>query len=315
MRRWLGLGLRLAGTVAALVWISTRVDLDGGGRALGRIPIATFALAALLVAGNVVVGAVRWRLLLRAYGAVRLPGLARLVRFYFIAFFYNNYLPGAVGGDVGRGIVTRDAFDREGATGALAVVLVERALGMLALFILLGCGVAMAGGTLDTTALAWWTVIGCAGSCALVAMLPFGRSIAPYLPGPLGRAAAKLPALQEVRPFIDALVLALVAQLLVVLAGWALLAALADLPIAAPLLVVPLASATMFLPITVGGAGAREAVYVALCGHLFGMPEADALAASLGLWFAHLAAGAVGGVLQLRGAAPAGAEPKRAPAP
>ena len=62
---------------------------------------------------------------------------------------------------------------------------------------------------------------------------------------------------------------------------------------------VPLAAATAFLPITVGGAGAREAVYVALCGTLFGMPEADALAASLGLWLAHLAVGAAGGVAQL----------------
>lgn len=303
MRRWLGLGLRLAGTAAAIIWISTQVDLEGSWCALGRIPLATFGLAALLVAGNVVISAVRWRLLLHAYGAQRVPGLVRLVRLYFIAFFYNNYLPGAVGGDVGRGIVTRDAFDSEGATGALAVVLVERALGMLALFVLLGCGVVVAGGSLDTGALVWWTVIGGAGSCALVAALPFGRRIAPYLPGPLRRVAATLPVLRAGRPFVDALVLALVAQLLIVLAGWVLLAALAELPVAAPLLIVPLAAATAFLPITVGGAGAREAVYVALCGRLFGMPEVDALAASLGLWFAHLAAGAVGGVLQLAGPA------------
>jgi uncharacterized membrane protein YbhN (UPF0104 family) len=62
---------------------------------------------------------------------------------------------------------------------------------------------------------------------------------------------------------------------------------------------VPLAAATAFLPITVGGAGARETVYVALCGQLFGMPPADALAASLGLWLAHLVVGAAGGVAQL----------------
>ncbi|HWU87689.1 MAG TPA: hypothetical protein VN253_10465, partial [Kofleriaceae bacterium] len=47
--------------------------------------------------------------------------------------------------------------------------------------------------------------------------------------------------------------------------------------------------------------GAREAVYIALCGRLFDMPEADALAASLGLWLAHLAVGAAGGALQLAG--------------
>ena len=83
------------------------------------------------------------------------------------------------------------------------------------------------------------------------------------------------------------------------LAGWVLLAALADLSLTASLLIVPLGAATTFLPITVGGAGAREAVYVALCGRLFGMPEPLALAASLGLWLAHLAVGAAGGALQL----------------
>ena len=40
-------------------------------------------------------------------------------------------------------------------------------------------------------------------------------------------------------------------------------------------------------------------VYVTLCGTLFGMPEADALAASLGLWLAHLIVGAAGAVAQL----------------
>jgi hypothetical protein len=36
-----------------------------------------------------------------------------------------------------------------------------------------------------------------------------------------------------------------------------------------------------------------------LCGSLFGMPQGDALAASLGLWLAHLIVGAAGGVAQL----------------
>jgi hypothetical protein len=299
MPRWLGVALRLAGTAAGLAWIATRVDLADAGRALGRIPPATFALAAALIAANVVVAALRWRVLLHAYGAARVPRFARLAYLYFVAFFYNNYLPGAVAGDVGRGVVTRDAFDGEGAAGALAVVLVERALGLFGLFALLGLGLATAGRALDTGSLAAWTAAGCAGSCALVAAIPLARRLAPHLPGPLGRVAARLPALRDARAFALALALSVATQALVVLAGWILLAALADLGLAASLLIVPLAAATTFLPITVGGAGAREAVYVALCGGLFGMPEADALAASLGLWLAHLAVGAAGGALQL----------------
>ena len=298
MSRWLGVVLRLVGTAAGLTWVALNVSYDDVKGAFTRIPWSTFALAALAVALNVVVGAVRWKVVLRAYGAVEIPPLTRLVYLYFVAFFYNNYLPGAVAGDVGRGVVTRDAF-AEGATGALAVVLVERALGLFALFALLALGLVVSGEAIETGALWWWTVIGCAGSFALVAVIPIGRRLARFLPGPFGRVAAKLPALADHSAFLVAIVLSLGTQILIAIAGWLLLAALGPIDFSASLLVVPIAAATTFLPITVGGAGAREAVYVALCGRLFGMGEADALAASLGLWLAHLVVGAAGGVAQV----------------
>jgi len=299
VKRHLGLALRVLGTAAALVWVAMRVDLDDAKDALAAIPLATFALAAALVAANVVAGAVRWRILLGAYGATRMPRFATLVHLYFVAFFYNNYLPGAVVGDVGRGVVTRDAFGERGATGALAVVLVERVLGLFGLFALIAVGLVAARGGLDTHVLWWWTVLGSAGSLALVAAIPIAKRLAPHLPGPLGRIAAKLPALVDRRAFALAIALSVVTQALIAAAGWVLLAALAPVGFVDSLLVVPLAAATAFLPITVGGAGAREAVYIALCGQLFAMPRADAFAASLALWIAHLAVGACGGISQL----------------
>lgn len=305
MKRRLGLVVRVLGTAAALAWIATHVDLGDARDKLVGIPAATFALAVALVAANVVAGAVRWRVLLRAYGATRIPGLPTLVRLYFVAFFYNNYLPGAVAGDVGRGVVTRDAFADEGATGALAVVLVERALGLFGLFALLAVGLIATPDVHDRGTLWGWTALGTAFSAALVAAIPLARRIGPRLPARprlvarLASIAGKLPALRDGRAFAGAIALSVATQALIAAAGWVLLAALAPIGPAASLLVVPLAAATTFLPITVGGAGAREGVYIGLCGQLFGMPRADALAASLGLWLAHLAVGAAGGVAQL----------------
>lgn len=299
MGRWLWLALRVLGTAAGLAWVATHVEPAQLEDTLARIPIATFAGAALLVALNVAAGALRWHVLMRAYGATRIPAMTRLVELYFVAFFYNNYLPGAVAGDVGRGVVARAAFEGEGAVGALAVVLVERALGLLALFALLAVGLVLSHGAVDSGSLWWWTALGGAGSCALVAALPIARRIAPWLPGPLARIAGRLPGLSDGRSFALAIALSLGTQVLVALAGWILLAALGPIGLGSSLLVVPLAAATAFLPITVGGAGAREAVYVALCGSLFAMPATDAVAASLGLWFAHLAVGAVAGVWSL----------------
>ena len=295
----LALALRLAGTGAGIAWIATHVDLAAASAAIGRIPAGALAGAVALVAANVVVGALRWGVLLRAYGASRVPALPRLVRLYFVAFFYNNYLPGAVTGDVARGVVTRDAF-ADGAAGSLAVVLVERALGLFGLFALLAVGLGGAANGLDGAgALWWWTAVGVAGSVAIVVAIPLARRIAPHLPRRLGELAGKLPRLHDARAFAVAVALSVATQALVALAGWLLLAALAPIGLGDSLLVVPLAAATAFLPITVGGAGAREAVYVELCGRLFHMSDGDALAASLTLWFAHLAVGALGGAIQL----------------
>ncbi|HEY5938641.1 MAG TPA: lysylphosphatidylglycerol synthase domain-containing protein, partial [Kofleriaceae bacterium] len=240
MPRWLGIALRVLGTIAGFAWIAWQVDLDAATAALGRIPILTFVIAAVLVAANVVAGALRWRVLLRAYGATAVPGFGRLVYLYFVAFFYNNYLPGAVAGDVGRGVVTREAFTEEGATGALAVVLVERALGLFALFALLALGLVLADDAIDTRSLWWWTVAGVVGSCVLVAAIPLSRRLAPHLPGPLARVANRLPALRDGRAFVAAIGLSLVTQALIAVAGWIVLAALGPIDLGASLLVVPL---------------------------------------------------------------------------
>jgi glycosyltransferase 2 family protein len=179
-------------------------------------------------------------------------------------------------------------------------VLVERALGLFGVFLLLAIGVAAAGASLDTGGLWLWSAAGIAGSFALVLALPFARRLARFLPGPLGRIAGRVPELSSPRAFATAAVLSIATQVLIALAGWVLLHAVDPrVGLGASLLIVPLAAATTFLPITVGGAGAREAVYITLGASLFAMPHADALAASLALWLAHLVTGAAGGLLQL----------------
>jgi len=298
-QRW-GWVVRWLGTAAGIAYIATLINPDEVKQAFGRLSIGALVLAIVLVAGNVVAGAARWRVLLSAYGALTRPDLWRATQLYFISFFYNNFLPGAVAGDVVRGVVTRDVFGERGATAGLAVVLVERALGLFGVFFLLAIGVAAAGSGFDTGGLWIWSAIGIAGSLALVLALPFSRRLSRILPGPLRRIAERVPELSSYGAFAIAALLSVLTQVLVALAGYVLLHAIEPrVGLGASLLIVPLAAATTFLPITVGGAGAREAVYVTLGARLFQMPESDALAASLALWLAHLVVGACGGVVQL----------------
>ncbi|MEO6773052.1 MAG: lysylphosphatidylglycerol synthase transmembrane domain-containing protein [Kofleriaceae bacterium] len=298
-QRW-GWLLRWGGTAAGIAYILHVVDFARASAAFSRISLGAIVLAVGLVALNVVAGAARWRALLVAYGANHRPSLARASVLYFISFFYNNYLPGAVAGDVVRGVVTRDVFGERGATAGLAVVLVERALGLFGVFLLLAIGLGVAGHDIETGSLWIWSALGIAGSLVLVLALPFARRLAPYLPGKLRVIAERVPALTSTVAFVVAVVYSVVTQALVALAGFVLLHAVDPaVGLGASLLIVPLAAATTFLPITVGGAGAREAVYIALGASLFHMPQSDAVAASLALWLAHLLVGAFGGVLQL----------------
>ncbi len=298
-QRW-GWLARWGGTAIGIGYITTLIDPDEVRGAFGRLSFAAIATATVLVALNVIAGAERWRVLLRAYGAFTRPSLWQATRLYYVSFFYNNYLPGAVAGDVVRGVVTRDVFGERGATAGLAIVLVERALGLFGVFLLLAVGLALAGSALDTGSLWVWSGIGIAGAVALVLALPFARVIAPMLPRKLGAIAERVPALSSWPSFVLAVAYSIATQLLVALAGWVLLRAIDPaVGLSESLLIVPLAAATTFLPITVGGAGAREAVYVTLGAALFHMSRGDALAASLALWLAHLLNGAVGGLIQL----------------
>jgi len=77
----------------------------------------------------IVVSAWRWQVLLD-FKNFKLP-FGRTILIYFIAFFFNNFLPTTVGGDVMR--VLYSTKDRK--ADALAIVLVDRILGFVGLFI------------------------------------------------------------------------------------------------------------------------------------------------------------------------------------
>ena len=143
-QRW-GWIARWGGTLAGFVYIARLIDIASVKTAFHRVSAFAMVAAVVFIAVNVVAGAWRWRVLLQAYGAQSRPRFTTAVRLYFIAFFYNNFLPGAVAGDLMRGVVSRNSFGEHGTTGAIAVVLVERALGLFAVFSLVAVGLLLKG--------------------------------------------------------------------------------------------------------------------------------------------------------------------------
>lgn len=305
-RRRVLLVVRIAVTVLAFAWILTHVDLAAIAGAARRVSPLAFAAACAMVALNLVVSATRWRFMLEAYGATTMPVFRRLVRLNFVGFFYNTWLPGGLGGDAVRGVASREAFGTHGATGALAVVFVERVLGLVGMLVVVAMTSAVAPlPTGDPSTITLTSIGGVLVGAAVVGALASGARIAPYLPGPLRTIASRLPRIQRALPFFYAVLLSLATQTLGAIAGHAIVGSLDPaIPLTASLVAVPLAMATAFLPFLVGGTGAREMAFVALYASV-GMPEADALAASLLCYATQLAIGLVGAFLRVEEKAPA----------
>jgi uncharacterized membrane protein YbhN (UPF0104 family) len=291
------------------IWISVQVTLTLGVFALliaktdiaslvqafhkaplWRIPAAITTLIVLLSSASI-----RWRLLLGAYGAAAPPPLRHLLRLQLIGLFYNM-LPGAVGGDVVRGLVTRNAFGERGLGAGLAVVLIERIFGLLGLVMLVTTVLGLhpiANLQLPRVALALGVL---AGVGALVAVAA-ARRLSEVLPRKLGMLAASLPELASFPLLAAALAMSVVNQTLVGVIGHLLISPLApNVQLLDSLVLSPLSFATIFVPITVAGAGARDGAMVWLYG-LLGVPRESALLASLQILFCYVLVASFGGLL------------------
>ncbi|MFN8442142.1 MAG: lysylphosphatidylglycerol synthase transmembrane domain-containing protein [Caldilineaceae bacterium] len=84
-------------------------------------------IATICYTGAVATGAVKWGILLRSAG-IELS-LPQLLRYQWMAEFFNNFLPGAVGGDVVRGVSL--ASDTKRRADALTSVLIDRFIGLM----------------------------------------------------------------------------------------------------------------------------------------------------------------------------------------
>ena len=307
----LGLFLRLAVALALLALafrVALPVEISGLGSALAAawttgLPeaLAWLALACAILGASFAVGTMRFQILLRGGGLPSRWGV--LLRAYLVASYFNTVLPGAILGDAYR------VWDVRADTGrgseALGLVIVERLLSLAALGSI-GLLAAPAIPLADEDAYLAWILVGLSSTFLLgtvAALLPATNRL-------LRRASARLPtrlaaaanrALGAVaglsrRPTLlaRAFLLSLVAQALPVLAVYALAAPL-DTRVAMHwyAVIVPFVTLVALVPISIGGAGLREYLYVTLFGAV-GMRPDVALSLSLSVFAASLVWSAVG---------------------
>ena len=265
--------------------------------AIERIHLATVLAATSIACLNLCIGAVRWRVVLMAYGASRIPPYLQLVRLYFIGIFFNTFIPANVGGDLLRGHITRQAFSG-GHAGGYLIVILERIFGLAGLMLLAGGVLLMVPieGLEDWRWLGILGLVAAAGAATAPALL---RRFGTWLPGALGELAQTTPTLARPSFIAIALAMSVVTQGLVAVGGYLYIVDLdPSVPLSAGLVLVPIALVSLYLP-TIAGLGAREASFVGLFG-MVGVIHSDATAAALGVLATTLVTAILGAIPLLR---------------
>ena len=129
VRRWLISGAKLAVTVALCWLIVSWIDWRAFYATIGDARYGLIALVFVLSLLGVGISAWKWQILLEGHG-IRFP-LPSLIRWYFIAAFFNAFLPTNIGGDGYRLLKTYD--NPKGRARAVGAILLERITGVLTL--------------------------------------------------------------------------------------------------------------------------------------------------------------------------------------
>lgn len=290
MNRTILLAAKVAVSLALLAYLLSTTDLSALHRRLRSGDTLLLAASVALYTGIVALSTWRWRVLLRAQG-YEAP-MRHLSASTLVANFFNNFLPGNIGGDLVR---VRDSSRLTGSTTAsVAVVAIDRILGFGALYIL--ALVAFLAGPSRLRQMA--------GVVPALALLTVIFSVLAYIffrPGTARRimAATGLNAMPWVREPFDivqaavdvyrqqvsavwtAFAASVTLQALVVCYFYAVAHALRiPLALSACFLVVPLCILAQAIPISFNGWGIRESVFVLYFGQL-GVPRDSTLAFSL----------------------------------
>lgn len=238
-RKFFGAALRIVLSGAALAFVFRQLNLRQLTETLRAIDPGWFLLALGAYTASKIVSAFRLATYLRTSG-IPLTTFENL-RLYFIGMFYNLFLPGGIGGDAYKVWLLRR--DRQVPAGkSIQAILVDRVSGLAALTAL---AFFFAWYSFSGMPYAGWLLV--AGLASLPAMFLVHAALGKhFLPITVSTTAT-----------------AMVVQMLQAGSAWALLHGLHVSDALAPYLTVFLLSSLVaVLPISIGGIGLRELVFV-----------------------------------------------------
>ena len=277
-------------SVGALVIIFWKIGIGSVIERCAGLSMGWVLAAVGCILGSIAVSAWKWQICAKS---LDLPhGFWQLIRYYFIGFFFNNFLPSSVGGDVVR-VWKLGASPVDNMPGAAASVVGERLVALFTPTALLG--IAFCSLPTVTSKVAVWLAVLvpmiAAGALAVILRNPkLGEKT---MQGAAGTqfgsvkewtitAARQMGAfLRKPKVLIQVVLLTAFFQIWVAGVNYCLLRALdVRIGLGEALVYSCVALAVSMLPVTIAGHGMREVAYWYFFG-LAGVAKADAVSTSL----------------------------------
>lgn len=177
-KKTLSMGLRFIvsfGLFAALFWIM-RKDIGAIGSILKNCDKSFLAAALAINISSAVLMGLRLKLLLKGQKIVM--GIKDTVYLTFIGFFFNNFLPTAIGGDFAKAYYTSKKTDNK--LGSYAAVLSDRLFGFIATMLIATIGLVFIGRTLNNNAL-YYSILAVFIASSVVTFLLLNRKAGPQM--------------------------------------------------------------------------------------------------------------------------------------
>lgn len=260
---------------------------DGPNRLWETITLinpGAMVLSLALMGLTIVIGIIRWRMVLQVQGLHLSFG--RAAEISLVAHFFNSFLLGSTGGDLMKAYyAARETHHKK--PEAIATVFVDRLLGLWAM--LLFCGLMMVPNTRlllssGEAALASFVILGMLAACTGLVVLAFWGGVSRQWSGArawlrrLPKGTSLERSLDSCRRFgqerffvFRAIGLSMLLNVVAVLQWQVVGLGLGmDIPPLTLFMLVPMAICIAALPITLNGLGIRENLFVTLLGVLLG---------------------------------------------
>jgi uncharacterized membrane protein YbhN (UPF0104 family) len=262
--------LKIILTVVCLWYVSTRIDLQAAGIALTKANWGWLSGAFLLYCASKIISAVRLNVNFRNINIVLDEG--ENLKLYWLGMFYNLFLPGSITGDAYKVILLAKRY-KASYKKLTAAVLLDRFSGLAGLGIVL-----FAFGFFVLNELALELLLMTTAILGVVLLYIIIRKwLKDFLPG-----------------FGKTLLLGILVQGIQVLAVYVIMLSL-GLKFHDPTLIFLflLSSIASVLPLTIGGLGIREIVFLYGASH-FGLQQESAVVISLIFFLITVASSAIG---------------------